>query len=87
MDYIYGTLNKEIIPVYYTGLESDTAKVIIDNAARTIKVDVSAELVDRIKVLETKVSELQGRVAELESFLDSGTVLMSSDDSENESWM
>ena len=31
MDYIYGELSKSVQKVTYTGVESDTAKVTVDN--------------------------------------------------------
>lgn len=39
-DYLYGKLNKELELAEYTGKESDTASVEIDNNKHTIKVDI-----------------------------------------------
>ena len=40
MEYLYGKLNKEIQSVKYTGGESGTAVVNVDNVKKVITVDV-----------------------------------------------
>lgn len=44
MDCLYGKLNTEVEKVYYEGLKSNTAEVVVDNTNSTIKVDVNAML-------------------------------------------
>lgn len=40
MEHLYGTLNKSIEKITYTGKETDTAEVVVDNRDRTIAVNV-----------------------------------------------
>lgn len=40
MDFIYGKLNKQVVPVNYDGLTSDTSTTVVNNTDRTIKVNV-----------------------------------------------
>ena len=40
MDYLYGKLNKEVIKVLYKGLETETARTIVDNITGTIAVEI-----------------------------------------------
>lgn len=50
MDYIYGELSKSVQKVTYTGVESDTAKVTVDNDNNTIKVDVDKFSFDSLDI-------------------------------------
>lgn len=40
MDYIYGSLNQNLISIDYSGVENEEAKVLVDNINRLIEVIV-----------------------------------------------
>jgi len=50
MDYIYGEISKSVQKVTYTGVQSDTANVLIDNDNNTIKVDVNKFSFDSLDI-------------------------------------
>lgn len=53
MDYIYGQLNERVSVKPYTGLETDTARVNVNNSTGTISVDVlETSEVDNFKIIK-----------------------------------
>ena len=42
--YIYGKINKEIVPIYYSPIDSDTISMSIDNSNRTIQATISSNV-------------------------------------------
>lgn len=76
-NFITTLLNNPIYIFTYTGEESETATVIVDNDKKTIRVDVKSggsvdtteikDIKDKVTTLENKVGDLETRVEKLES--------------------
>jgi len=41
---LYGKVNRDVIPMTYEGVTTETAEVVVDNKKRTIKVNVIGDM-------------------------------------------
>ena len=79
-DTIHGKLNNNLNIVKYTGKETDTAKVTVDNTERTISVDVkdgggSSSTSDNIRIKSVKILEIPEPILTITSYPISDNII------------
>lgn len=79
-DTIHGKLNNNLNIVKYTGKETDTAKVTVDNTERTISVDVkdgggSSSTSDNIRIKSVKILKKPEPILTITSYPISDTII------------
>ena len=58
MDFVYGELNEKVQLNTYRGLETDTAKVIVDNSNNTIKVIAHSDTTGVQELIDNALSNI-----------------------------
>lgn len=59
MDYVYGELNEKVEQNLYSGVQSSTSQVIVDNTNNTIRVDVLSAGEPFVRAIDNRLARLQ----------------------------